>query len=253
MQTISTTQEGDICIVQLDNGKVNAINLQMIQELTDLFKSLDADESVRGVIIAGKPHYFSAGLDIKELYALDEAGSEKFWGDFLRMVIVLTKFQKPLMSAITGFSPAGGCVIAVTCDYRIMADGEKYVIGLNEVPLAIMVTESIYHLYAHWIGPRLAHQYLLEGKLHTAKTALEIGLVDELVGLDDVLPRAKSKMETWLKADDGSLRGTRANIRKELIEKVDVDVDSILQASVSQWWSPSARAIMKAAVERLSK
>lgn len=251
MNTLEISDKHDYQIIRLNNGKVNAINMEMIRELTGAIDAAAEDDAVRGVIITGKPHYFSAGLDIKELYHLDEQGSEQFWGSFLRMVVALNKFPKPLISAISGFSPAGGCVIAVCSDYRYMASGDNYVIGLNEVPLAIMVSEGIFHLYAHWIGERRAHQYLMEGKLHSAQEALAMGLVDQLVPLDDLLATAERKMEQLLRSDDGALRGTKMNIKKQLLQKVDVDIDSILGQSVAQWWSPNARAVMKATVESL--
>ncbi len=251
MNTLNITSKSDYQVIQLNNGKVNAINLEMISELTQAIDNAEVDSSVRGMIITGQPHYFSAGLDIKELYHLDKAGSEKFWGDFLKMVVALNRFSKPLISAISGFSPAGGCVIAVCCDYRYMASGDKYVIGLNEVPLAIMVTEGIFHLYAHWIGNRRAHQYLIEGKLHSGQEALAMGLVDQLVPLEELLNTAELKMQQLLQSDDGALQGTKKNIKKSLMKKVDVDIDSILHAAVAQWWSPNSRAIMKAAVEGL--
>ncbi len=251
MNTLQISNTNDYQIIQLNNGKVNAISLEMISELTSAINAAESDTAVRGVIITGQPHYFSAGLDIKELYHLDEQGSEEFWGNFLKMVVALNRFSKPLISAISGFSPAGGCVIAICCDFRYMASGDKYVIGLNEVPLAIMVTEGIFHLYAHWIGERRAHQYLMEGKLHSGQEALAMGLVDQLVPLDELLATAERKMQQLLRADDGALRGTKMNIKKQLLEKVDIDIDSILHQSVAQWWSPNARAVMKAAVEGL--
>lgn len=251
MKTLDITNKNDYQIIQLNNGKVNAINMEMINELTASIIDAEADDAVRGVIITGQPHYFSAGLDIKELYHLDEKGSEEFWGSFLKMVVALNKFSKPLISAISGFSPAGGCVIAICCDFRYMASGDKYVIGLNEVPLAILVTEGIFHLYAHWIGERRAHQYLMEGKLHSAQEALAMGLVDQLAPLDELMATAERKMQLLLRADDGALRGTKMNIKKGLMEKVDVDIDSILSRAVKQWWSPNARAVMKATVESL--
>lgn len=251
MKTLDITNKNDYQIIQLNNGKVNAINMEMINELTASIIDAEADDAVRGVIITGQPHYFSAGLDIKELYHLDEKGSEEFWGSFLKMVVALNKFSKPLISAISGFSPAGGCVIAICCDFRYMASGDKYVIGLNEVPLAILVTEGIFHLYAHWIGERRAHQYLMEGKLHSAQEALAMGLVDQLAPLDELMATAERKMQLLLRADDGALRGTKMNIKKELMKKVDVDIDSILSQAVGQWWSPNARAVMKATVESL--
>ena len=108
MDTLRVEKKNDYAIVYLDNGKANVLNLKAIQEIRHLFSTLKTDDSVRGVIFTGKPHYFSAGLDVIELLRFDETGIEGFRREFLGMVVDLTRFPKAFISAISGHSPAGG-------------------------------------------------------------------------------------------------------------------------------------------------
>ncbi len=253
MNHLQITQKENYAILQLDQGKVNALNQALINEIRHAIRVFEEDPAVRGIIITGKPHYFSAGLDIIELYNFDEVGSEAFWRDFLNLKIEMTAFSKPLMCAITGHSPAGGCVMAVASDYRVMADGEKYRIGLNEVAVGIIPSTGIFHLYAHWIGKRLASQYLMEGKMHSPQEALNMGLVDEICPLEEVLPRTEAKMQKWLRADAATLRSTKYNIRKYLIKRVAQGFEEMVEGANKHWWKPESRAVMQGIIDGLTK
>lgn len=190
MNTLTVTKKENYAIVQMNRGKVNAINHEMVKELSKIFNRLEDDEAVKGVILTGKPHYFSAGLDLIELYQYDKEQIQDFFTAFGALYLQLVQFKKPFISAITGHSPAGGCVLAVTSDNRYMAEGDAYVIGLNEVAVNIQISQNLTEIYAFWMGEGLAHRYIMEGKLLNGKEALKAGLVDELVPLEKVLERS---------------------------------------------------------------
>lgn len=252
MNTIHVSVQDKIAYVSLNRGSSNAINSEMVLELTDMIKNLEADEQIGGVILTGKEGFFSAGLDLIELYEYNEVQIKTFWNDFLAMVAALAGFKKPLISAISGHSPAGGCVLAICSDYRIMAEG-KYIIGLNEVPVGIIVPDSIFHLYAFWLGKAKAYQSLLEGKLYRADEALSVGLVDELVDGKSLLTTAQRKMRQYLGFDWTTWQQSKQNLRKELLEKVNADQRETLETMLQQWWSPSTRSILHTIIKNLQK
>lgn len=253
METLQISYQKEYAIVQLDRGKVNPINHQMVQEIRSTFQELAANEQVRGVIITSKPNYFSAGLDVIELYGYDEVKIRQFFFDFGSMYVELAKFPKPLICAITGHSPAGGCVIAITADYRIMAEGEKYTIGLNEVAVNIQISNNIVEGYAFWIGRGKAHKYLLEGKLLPVQEAYAVNLLDEVCPLEEVLPRAEKKMKQYLFANNDILLNTKYKLRKSWLEKLDVNVEKDFEEALITWWKPEIRMRLKMFVESLSK
>jgi 3,2-trans-enoyl-CoA isomerase len=197
MNTFQVVLKDKLAVLMLDRGRSNPINAEMVTELTAYVKNIVDDDNIGGLIITGKEGFFSAGLDLIEVYDYDEQKSREFWISFLNLQSVLVSFKKPMVAAISGHSPAGGCVLALCCDYRLMAAG-KYIIGLNEIPVGIIVPESIFNLYAFCMGKRKAYQYLLEGKLLFVDEAFKDGLIDEVCDAADLMAAAEKKIRTYM-------------------------------------------------------
>lgn len=158
MSFLNIENKGKYVIVQMNRPKVNAINFDFVNEFRATFQSLEKNDEVEGVILTGLPGVFSAGLDLFELYDYDRAKMTEFFIAFGRMHLELVRFTKPFICAITGHSPAGGTVIAVAADYRVMADNEKFSIGLNEVAVNIQISDNLIHAYAFWLGQNAAYR-----------------------------------------------------------------------------------------------
>ena len=248
MNTLNRIDKSDYTLVQLNRGKVNAINAEMVQELREVFGEMEDDPAVKGVILTGQPHYFSAGLDLIELFQYDKNQISDFFEAFGALYLQLVRFPKPFISAITGHSPAGGCVLAVTSDNRFMAEGEKYVIGLNEVAVNVQISQNLTEAYAFWMGDGRASRYILEGKLLSGPEAVSAGLVDELVPLDNVLERAEKQMRTYLKADPEIWVRTKQKVRKHWLDRLDPDGKQSLKEAATLWWKPEIRKKMEAYV-----
>lgn len=252
MNTIRVSIKDRLAIITMCRNKSNALNREMITELMDLFKNLVADEHIGGAMISGQEHFFSAGLDLMELYHFNEEEVKSFWELFFEFAATLVAFKKPLVAAINGHSPAGGCVIALACDARLMAEG-KYIIGLNEVPVGIIVPNSIFQIYAHWIGRANATRSLLEGKLFTPTEALSIGLVDELVNADSILTASERRVRKYMAFESNTWQQSKLNIRKDLIAATTADQSEVLDLMLKQWWSPNTRNILKTIIDNLQK
>lgn len=252
MNTIKTTVKDRLAIVTLDRGKSNSLNGEMISELGDMLKNIAADPNIGGVVITGTSHFFSAGLDLIELYNYNETEAKSFWKLFLDFVAAITSFPKPLIAAVNGHSPAGGCVIALACDARVMAEG-KYIIGLNEVPVGIIVPNSIFELYSFWLGKANAARSLLEGKLFNPEEAFAIGLVDEVVPMESIITAAERRARKYMSFEGNTWSQSKRNIRKALIEATSADHSADLERMLAQWWSPSTRAILKTIIDGLQK
>ncbi len=252
MNTIQVNIKEKVAVLQLDRGRSNAINAEMVSELKLMIQNISNDNSIAGLIITGKEGFFSAGLDLIELYDYDEINIRKFWMDFLDLVSLMVAFPKPMVTAISGHSPAGGCVLALCSDYRVMAEG-KYIIGLNEVPVGIIVPQSIFHLYSFWLGNAKAYRYLLEGKLMTTVEALASGLVDELVKSESILHAAERQIRKYIQMEPTTWRQSKVNLRAELLQKTSADQTEMLEIMLKQWWSPSTRSILKTIIQNLQQ
>ena len=252
MNTIAITIKDKLAIISLNRPKSNSLNREMVLELTDMLNNISVDEYIGGVILTGKDHFFSAGLDLMELYNYNEEEAKEFWYLFLNFTATITAFKKPLVAAINGHSPAGGCVIALACDARVMAEG-KYIIGLNEVPVGIIVPNSIFELYSFWLGKADATRSLLEGKLFQPEEALVIGLIDEVVKQESILTAAERKVRKYMAYERNTWSQSKLNIRKDLIAITSSDQSADLEIMLKQWWSPSTRAILKNIIDSLQK
>ncbi len=250
MNTLQLSKKQDYTIVQMNRGKVNAINHEMVQELRQTFQEFQNDPEVKGVILTGQPHYFSAGLDLIELFQYNKLQISDFFEAFGTLYQELAQFPKPFISA--GHAPAGGCVLAVTCDNRYMASGDQYVIGLNEVAVNIQISQNLTEAYAFWMGEGLANRYILEGKLLSGQEAVAAGLVDALVPLEQVVGHAELKMQQYMKADQEIWVNTKKKLRKHWLEKLDQDAKNSLKEAATLWWKPEIRAKMEAYVHSFS-
>ena len=179
------------------------------------------------------------------MYDYDEAKIRDFFIAFGSMYIELARFSKPFICAITGHSPAGGTVIAIAADYRVMAEGEKYGIGLNEVAVNVQISTNLIEAYSFWLGKSLAYRYVLGGKLLNNQEALEANLVDEVVAMEDVLPKAEKRMKHYLQADRNIWLNTKTKLRSEWLGKLNEQSEEELNEALSVWWSPEVRMKMQ--------
>jgi 3,2-trans-enoyl-CoA isomerase len=251
MKTLQIDIKDKLAVITLDRGRANPVNLEMLTELISAVKDIEADNEVDGMIITGKEGFFSAGIDLIEVYGYDQQQSKDFWTNFLQMQATLVGFKKPYVAAITGHSPAGGCIIAMGADYRIMADG-PFIIGLNEIPVGIIVPDSVFQLYSFWIGKRKAYQYLLEGKLLNVNEAHADGLVDVVADAAEVLTLAEQKVRGYMKLNATTWSQSKLNLRKELLSHVQADSSALLDKMLLQWWSPETRFILQKVIEKLT-
>jgi len=252
MNTIKVSVKDRLATITLNRGKSNALNRELITELDDMLKNISADDNIGGVILTGTAPFFSAGLDLVELYNYNEEEAKSFFNLFFGFTANLVSFKKPIVSAISGHSPAGGCVIALACDYRVMAEGQ-YIIGLNEVPVGIIVPNSIFQLYAFWIGQAEASRSLLTGKLYNPEEALKVGLIDEIVKNESLLTAAERKIKKFMELESNTWSQSKLNIREKLIASVSSDQSATLAKMLEQWWAPTTRHILKTILENLQR
>lgn len=252
MNTLSITKQENFAILQLDKGSSNALNIEMFQELIQAFKDFEKDDKIEGVVLTGKGNFFSAGLDIIELYSYDKAKVEEIFDLLFETMRTMISFSKPLVAAINGHSPAGGCVLAICADYRIMAEG-KFRIGLNEVPVGIIIPQYIYETYAYWIGSGKAAQYILEGRLCDNQEAINIGLVDEFVAQEKVLEASIERVKFYTKFNANTWSKSKLLMRAGLLKHFVVFDEQLKQDLLAQCWSEDFRKMLSDFVEKLTR
>lgn len=123
-------------IVKMNKSPVNSLSLEFLTELNINLDKLEQNNDINGVILTSNlSTVFSAGLDIMEMYQCKQERLAQFWHTFQEFFIKLYGSNKVYIAAINGQAPAGGCMIALCCDYRIMVNEPRFRIGLNETLL----------------------------------------------------------------------------------------------------------------------
>jgi len=235
--------------IQLARPPVNALNLELVRALRGAI-----DDSVRGgargIVMSGAQGLFSAGVDVPLLIECDRAGVREYWREFFALCATLASAPIPLVAAITGHSPAGGAVLALFCDYRVMAEG-PFRIGLNEVQVGLIVPDAIQLALRRVVGPYRAERLLVCGAMLEAAEALACGFVDELTGIDQVTTRAVHWLGELLALPSHAMLTTRALARADLVNAF-TDPDALpLDEFVDAFFHPQTQAVLRQLVAQL--
>ena len=245
---IQTHDHGAVRELQLDKPPANALDLELLGSLLEAVRSAPAD-GVRALVLSGRPGMFSAGLDVPRFLSLGPEAVREAWGVFLEVMEALATSSVPVGAALTGHAPAGGCVLALFCDYRVMADG-SFKIGLNEVEVGLPMPPVLQAALAHAVGPRRAEVLATSATLVDAQEAFRIGLVDELAPPEEVVPRTLAWAERLVALPPIALRRTRETARADVLAALARPGQ--LDAVVEDWCSDETQGALKALVARLA-
>src|SRR5262245_32941857 len=190
MEFIRSQRDGQLAVITMSRGKANAINDPMTEELISAISQAAADDDVRGIVLAsGVPRFFSAGLDVAEVFRYDRARMTECFGRFIDLYELMFNITKPLIAAVGGHAYAGGAVLGLACQERVMADGQ-FGFALNEINLGVVVAPGMIRMARHAVGEAYAYEMAVCGRTFDPALALKSGLAAEVVPADEVLPRA---------------------------------------------------------------
>ncbi len=182
MKPVQTHIEKPIATLTLNRpDKRNALNSALVTALAEALTAVAAQEAVRVVVITGAGPVFSAGADLAELSRLQEATAEENLADSERLAALfrqMASYPKPLIAKINGHAIAGGCGLAVACDFAIAAAGSK--LGFTEVRIGF-VPAIVATFVLRRVGETVARDLLLRGRLIEAEEAVRLGLIHQVV------------------------------------------------------------------------
>lgn len=250
LTTISVRDHGRVRELSLSRPPVNALDPALMQALRTALREA-RQEGCGAVVISGRPGCFSAGLDVPALLQLDRAGIRQAWEALFALLGDIAMSEVPIAAAMTGHSPAGGAVIAICTDYRVLTEG-PYLSGLNEVEVGLPVPDVILRVLSHVVGARTAERLAVSGALIGPAEALRCGLVDELAAPDEVVPRARVWLEGVLGRSPAAVADTRRRARQALFDAFATVDGALVDKMVAAWFSPGTQASAQALVARLA-
>lgn len=248
---IKKIDHGAIRELQLDRPPANALSPDLILALRKAIQ-VAPNEDARALILSGAPGRFSGGLDVPLLLGLDRSAMADLWRDFYGLLGAIAGSTVPIVAAITGHAPAGGTVLALFCDWRLMAEGD-YKIGLNEVQVGIPLPPVILAGLRRLVGPRQAERLAVSGELLSPQEAVRLGLVDELTSPEKVVDRALEWCQRLVALPTEAMTSTRREARTDLVAIFENNLEPELLRVVEGWWSPSTQGTLRALAERLGK
>lgn len=195
-ETVLVASEANIAVVTLNRpDKLNALNAQLLRELDLALTSLEADESVRVVILTGAgDKAFAAGADIAAMASLSPAQARAFAQQGQAICAKLENARFPVIGAINGFALGGGCEIALSCDFLYASDKAK--LGQPEVNLGVIPGFGGTQRLARRVGVGHARELCLTGAMVDSAEALRIGLVNRVVPHAELLDKAREVAKT---------------------------------------------------------
>jgi enoyl-CoA hydratase len=236
-----------IATLTLDRPPANALTREFFVELVDALATLERP-SVGAVIVTGAGRFFSAGLDLFDVFTDDDAAFADFTAAFDAGFTALFDFPKPVVAAVNGHAVAGGAVLAAACDVRVMADGEGRV-GLTEILLGVPFPASVLELVRLACdGPHLA-ELLYHGRTYLPAAAQARRLVDEVVPAPALAARARALAEELAARPPTAFAATKRALRAPTRARLAAHLpgaDPVWRL----WRAPEARTAVAAYRER---
>lgn len=239
-------QRDGVRVLRMEFGRANAMN----RELLDGLAAGLSDGDPQPTVLTGEGRVFSAGLDLVTLDSIDRDGLEGFLTRFAATMIQVLTTPYPLVAAVNGHAVAGGCVLALACDYRVGTEGE-FKIGMNELSHGLPLPAVASEIPRGALTPQTYRTVVMSGVLMAPETARQVGLLD-MVSADAescieracTLARAQGKSLEAFAAVKAAVVAPVVNAIKEMREPLD-------RRFVDIWFSDATTASRRETIESL--
>jgi enoyl-CoA hydratase len=229
---IERSQQDGILTLRLAHGKASALDIELLEAL--LRELAGVGEDVRALVLTGSGSIFSAGVD---LFRLTRDGSDyvrHFLPLLSKCLLALFAFPRPVVAAVNGHAIAGGCILALTADARLMADGTGR-IGVPELLVGVPFPTAPLEIVRFVVPPDKMQSLLYTGRTLLPQEALAAGLVEEVVAPDDLLKRAQDVAGQFARIPPAAYRLTKQSLRAGTLERIDRAGEAEALAMLEVW------------------
>lgn len=220
--SVSYQLNNSVATITMDDGKVNAMSIEMQKELNAALDQAEKDKAV--VVLGGREGIFSGGFDLLTLKSGGEKALQMLIGGFELSERIL-KFPRPVIMANPGHCVAMGVFIMLSGDYRIGVCGD-YKMGANEVAIGLVVPESAIEICRDQLNPACFNRSMLTSEFFTPQDALQAGLLDQLVNKDELLDKAQQLASEYTKLDNNAYQATKTLVRGGLYKRVRAGIEN---------------------------
>ena len=250
MSGVGVERQGRLAILRLSKARGNAIDEPMVEELARAAAEVAKDVDVRGVLLASAhPKLFCPGLDLVALSSYDRGSMERFMMAFAVAVWALYGLPKPVVAAVGGAAVAGGCILALTADHRVLRRGAP--IGLNEVKVGVPLPWSVTRLLRATVHAPALGRIALLGRNFTDTEAVDLGLADEVIEAEGFEAACLARLEEFADKDPLALATTKAWLRESVLVEMMTHEAERVQGFLDGWFSPGTQERIRATVASL--
>jgi enoyl-CoA hydratase len=246
---IQQEDQGDVLVLRMQHGKVNALDLELLRALAEGLEELAVGDT-RPVVLTGTGSAFSAGVDLKRIVD----GGAQYAAEFLpaldRAFESVLHFPRPLIAAINGHAIAGGCILACASDRRVLARG-KARIGAPELRVGVAWPVLAIEILRAGVRHECFREMVYGGKTYLPEEALEVGLVDELVDADQLLARALEVARDLASLPPVAFRLAKRQIAAPIPSACAAAADRETEVR-ADWAAPATHARLRRYLEQLS-
>jgi enoyl-CoA hydratase len=241
---------GDVEVLRLDGGKANAIDGAFLDGLDRLFARFEAGDA-RAAVVTGAGTSFSAGLNLVALAALGRGEMRSFLDRFHRVMARVFECPRPVVAAVNGHAIAGGCVLAMLADHRVAAAG-AFRIGLNETQIGLGLPPLVTEAFRLRLPASSWNSVLLEGRLFSPEEARGVGLVDDVVTADSVVPAAVDVARRLASVPSAAYAHVKRQLRAPAVAAMESGIAALHEAWLDTWFSPATRKLHAEALAKLA-
>jgi enoyl-CoA hydratase len=253
MKWLKTERNDGLVRLVMDRGKNHAIDPVLVDELRRSFDELKSDDSVRAVILTGSgDHFFSNGLDVASLLELPRDGMTAFFDSFIALYTEMYRFPRPLVAAINGHAMAGGLILALTADFRLIGAENRYA-GLSEVRLGLPVPDGAVQILTSLVGNRVAQRLALGGEMLLPEAAYRAGLVNEVTSFRHLSEVAETVARDLAAVPAAAFGCTKRYLRHPVASIIETTALSSRDEFLHCWYLPETQAALRKLVARKSR
>ena len=252
MSTLRYERQGSLGILRLDKARGNAIDDALLEDMARWIVEATRDDQLRGVLLASAhPKLFCPGLDLVSLVDRDREAMRDFMNRFATVLWGLFGLLKPVVAAVNGPAVAGGCILALAADARVIARGAP--IGLNEVKIGVPLPWSVVMLLKSTVPPTSLAEVALLGRNFDGDDALRVGLADAVVEKDQLESAALARLQEFAEKDALAFGATKGWLRSQTVATMKAHEAETADVWLDAWFSAPTRERLRHMVDALRK
>ncbi|MGM0418450.1 MAG: enoyl-CoA hydratase/isomerase family protein [Thermodesulfobacteriota bacterium] len=214
--------EDNILIATLTDGKTNAIDFDTLKQLNECVEKVNNQEELKGLVLTGEGKFFSSGFHLPMFLGfkdLDEVVD--FFNQEEEFLVNYFMCKKPVVCAMNGHSAAAGLIFAMASDYRIVTDHPKVKLGMSEIKIGLPLSIAQSQIMRFGLdSDKKFRDIMYFGDMYSPDKSKELGIVDEVVGADDLIKRAKDIVSLWIDTPGRPFIKLKEPMKKEYAEKI---------------------------------